>query len=149
MRTQIHKKLEEEIGKFLRKLDELKTESKTKAHETIRGLKEKLNVIQDLKASVVLLKENGTDLQVYLSLKHIESNLSKEENNITTNIENGQYDSVEFVFHQGSATPSLCLVGKVGDIKVKQKPLKVNSGGMGQSVKLLRKIKERHSSLMR
>lgn len=70
MRTQIHNKLEEEIGEFLRKLDVLKTESKTKAHETKRGLKKKLNVIQDFKASVVLLKGNGTDLQVYLSLKH-------------------------------------------------------------------------------
>ncbi|CAC5418446.1 unnamed protein product [Mytilus coruscus] len=142
IRIQICKKLDEDIGEFLRTLDNLKSESKIKAHETIQKLKEKRNVIQDLKANVALLRKNGTKLQVCLCQKHLESNLSQEENNLTTSIENGQYDSLEIVFHPGDITKTLSLMGNIGEIEVKQKPLKVNSGGMGQSVKVVKSLKE-------
>ncbi|CAC5370551.1 unnamed protein product [Mytilus coruscus] len=142
IKNRICKKLEEDIREFLWKLDKLKSDSKTKAHETIRGLKEKLNVILDLKANVALLKENGTDLQIYLCLNHLESNITKEENNLSANINNGHYESEELMFRPSDAINTLKLVGSIGEIEVQQKPLKVNSGGMSQSVKVVKSTKE-------
>lgn len=142
IKNRIYKTLEEDIGEFLSKLDKLKSDSKSKAHKTIRGLKEKLNVILDLKVNVALLKENGTDLQIYLCLKHLESNITKEENYLSADINDGHYDSEELIFRPSEAMNTLKLVGSIGELEVRQKPLKVNSGGMGQSVKVVQSPKE-------
>lgn len=132
IRIQICKKLDEDIRELLCTLDKLKSASKTKTHETIQRLKEKRNVIRDFKANVALLSKNGTKLQVCLCQKHMESSLSEEENNLTINIENGQFDSLEIVFQPSDITKTLSLIGNIGGIEVKQTPLKVNSGGMCQ-----------------
>ncbi|VDI80366.1 Hypothetical predicted protein [Mytilus galloprovincialis] len=142
IKNRINKTLEEAIGEFLSKLDKSKSDSKTKAQETIRGLKEKLNIILGFKASVALLKENGTDLQIYLCLKHLESNLTKEDNNLSADIHNGHYDCEELMFRPTEAMNTLKLVGSIGEIEVQQKPLKVTSGGKGQSVKVVQSPKE-------
>lgn len=141
IKNRICKKLEEDIGEFLSKLDKLKYD-RTKAHERIIGLKEKLNVILDLKANVELLKTNGTDLQICLCLKHLELNISKEENHLSANLDNGIYDSVELAFRPSDAINTLRLVGSIGEIEVKKEPLIVNSGSMGQSVKVVQSPKD-------
>lgn len=142
IRKRICKKLEEDISKFLGRLHNLKTDCKAKTDETIRSLNKKLNVIRDFKADVALLKENGTDFQIYSCVEHIESNLSKEENHLTTNITNGQYDSIELVFRPPDVINTLRLVGSIGEIEVKQKPIKVNSGSRGQIVKAVKGTRE-------
>ncbi|CAG2226972.1 unnamed protein product [Mytilus edulis] len=46
------------------------------------------------------------------------------------------------MFRPSEAMNTLKLVGSIGEIEVQQKPLKVNSGGMGQSVKVVQSPKE-------
>jgi hypothetical protein len=47
-----------------------------------------------LRATIAQIKESASNLQIFLCLKELESMVSKEENRLSTILENGELDNM-------------------------------------------------------
>jgi hypothetical protein len=135
MRERIEKNIREQFKKIENKIDERKTEYETKTNDAITKLKENLTTTQNLRETIAQIKESASNLQIFLCLKELESMVSKEENRLSTILENGVLDNMTLRFMPSEQLEKLVSVGCIGDIKCETKRLEICCGTHGQSVR--------------
>ena len=135
MRERIEKNIREQFKKIEKKIDERKMEYETKTNDAITKLKENLKTAQNLRETIAQIKESASNLQIFLCLKELESMVSKEENRLSTILENGVLDNMTLRFIPSEQLEKLVSIRCIGDIECETKPLDICLGGHGQSVK--------------
>ena len=135
MRERIEKTIGEQFKKIENKIDDRKTEYQTKTNDAITKLKENLTTAQNLRETIAQIKESASNLQIFLCLKGLESMVSKEENRLSTILENGVLDNMTLRFIPSEQLEKLISIGYIGDIECETTPLGICWGIHGQSVK--------------
>jgi hypothetical protein len=125
----------EQFKKMENKIDERKTEYETKTNDAITKLKENLKTAQNPRVTIAQIKESASNLQIFVCLKELESMVSKEENRLSTILENGVLDNMTLRLMPSEQLEKLTLIGCIGDIECEKKPLDICFGNHGQSVK--------------
>ena len=135
MREGIEKNIREQFKKIEKKIDERKMEYETKTNDAITKLNGNLKTAQNLRETIAQIKESASNLQIYLCLKELESMVSKEENRLSTILENGVLDNMTLRYIPSEQLEKLISIGCIGDIECETKPLDICFGSHGQSVK--------------
>jgi hypothetical protein len=135
MRVRIEKTIGEQFKKIENKIDKRKIKHETKTNDDIAKLKENLKTAQNLRAAIAQIKESASNLQIFLCLKGLESMVSKEENRLSTILENGVLDNMTLRFIPSEQFETLVSIECIGDIECETKPLDICLGDHGQSVK--------------
>jgi hypothetical protein len=135
MRERMEKNIREQFKKLENKIDERKTEYETKTNDAITKLKENLTTAQNVRETIAQIKENASNLQIFLCLKELESMVSKEENRLSPILEKGVLDNMTLRFIPSEQFEKLISIGYIGDIECETKPLDICFGSHGQSVK--------------
>lgn len=102
-------------------------------------LKERLKNMRALKSSLILAKENGTNLQIFLCLGVFEESLSKQESFLSTSLEKGDFNNKEISFKPFDDIKNALKVEHLGKIEIKTNSLEVFSGSLSQSPRILGK----------
>jgi hypothetical protein len=135
MRERIEKNIREQFKKIENKIDERKMEYETKTNDVITKLKENLTTAQNVRETIAKIKESASNLQIFLCLKELESIVSKEENRLSTILENGVIDNMTLRFIPSEQLETLVSVRCLGDIECETQPLDICVGSHGQSVR--------------
>jgi hypothetical protein len=88
-----------------------------------------------VRETIAQIKENASNLQIFLCLKELESMVSKEENRLSPILEKGVLDNMTLRFIPSEQFEKLISIGYIGDIECETKPLDICFGSHGQSVK--------------
>jgi hypothetical protein len=135
MREGIEKNIREQFKKIETKIDERKMEYETKTNDAITKLNENLKTAQNLRVTIAQIKESASNLQIFLCLKELETMVSKEENRLSTILENGVLDNMTLRYIPSEQPEKLISIECIGDIECETKPLDICFGSHGQSVK--------------
>ena len=135
MREGIEKNIREQFKKIETKIDERKMEYETKTNDAITKLNENLKTAKNLRVTIAQIKESASNLQIFLCLKELETMVSKEENRLSTILENGVLDNMTLRYIPSEQLEKLISIECIGDIECETKPLDICFGSHGQSVK--------------
>ncbi|XP_071153116.1 uncharacterized protein [Mytilus edulis] len=133
LRKCLEKKLDDICKILYAKIDEERLAYCEEMSGKMDTLKERLKNMRALKSSLILAKENGTNLQIFLCLGVFEESLSKQESFLSTSLEKGDFNNKEISFKPFDDIKNALKVEHLGKIEIKTNSLEVFTGSLSQS----------------